>query len=76
MDENGQDNRKDMCEDMGYEVLDAMYELPKRWLDLYKRLTMYSDQHWIRKKGRSERPFFVVENTGALHNHVSWFRPY
>ena len=40
VDKNGHDYLKDMCEDIGYEVLDDIYELPKRLLYLYKRLTM------------------------------------
>ena len=40
VDKNGHDYLKTMCADMGYEVLDDIYELPSRMLYLYKRLTM------------------------------------
>ena len=29
-----------MCQDIGYEILENVYELPQRLLYLYKRLTM------------------------------------
>ena len=40
VDRNGHDYLKTMCADMGYEVLDNIYDLPERLLLLYKRLTM------------------------------------
>ena len=40
VDKNGHDYLKTMCEDIGYEVLDDIYDLPRRLLYLYKRLTM------------------------------------
>ena len=40
VDKNGHDYLKDMCDDMGYEVLEDIYELPARLLYLYKKLTM------------------------------------
>ena len=40
VDKNGHDYLKTMTEDMGYEILDDIYELPRRLLQLYKRLTM------------------------------------
>lgn len=40
VDRNGHDYLKTMCADMGYEVLDNIYDLPERLLVLYKRLTM------------------------------------
>ncbi|MDA1227756.1 MAG: hypothetical protein BZY79_03115 [SAR202 cluster bacterium Casp-Chloro-G4] len=40
VDKNGHDYLKNMCDDMGYEVLDDIYELPSRLLYLYKKLTM------------------------------------
>ena len=40
VDKNGHDYLKNMCEDMGYEVLEDIYELPSRLLYLYKKLTM------------------------------------
>ncbi|MCI0770615.1 MAG: VWA domain-containing protein [Chloroflexi bacterium] len=40
VDKNGHDYLKTMCEDIGYEVLDDIYELPSRLLYLYKKLTM------------------------------------
>ena len=40
VDKNGHDYLKTMCADMGYEVLDNIYDLPERLLFLYKRLTM------------------------------------
>ena len=40
VDKNGHDYLKTMCTDMGYEVLDDIYELPSRLLYLYKKLTM------------------------------------
>ena len=40
VDKNGHDYLKTMCSDMGYEVLDDIYELPSRLLYLYKKLTM------------------------------------
>ncbi len=40
VDKNGHDYLKTMCADMGYEVLDDIYELPSRLLYLYKKLTM------------------------------------
>ena len=40
VDKNGHDYLKTMCEDIGYEVLDDIYALPRRLLHLYKRLTM------------------------------------
>ena len=40
VDKNGHDYLKTMCADMGYEVLDNIYDLPERLLYLYKRLTM------------------------------------
>ena len=40
VDRNGHDYLQTMCQDIGYEVIDDIYELPKRLLFLYKRLTM------------------------------------
>ncbi len=40
VDKNGHDYLKTMCSDLGYEVLDDIYELPSRLLYLYKKLTM------------------------------------
>ena len=40
VDKNGHDYLKTMCADMGYEVLEDIYELPSRLLYLYKKLTM------------------------------------
>ena len=40
VDKNGHDYLKYMCEDIGYEVLDDIYSLPRRLLYLYRRLTM------------------------------------
>ena len=40
VDKNGHDYLKTMCQDIGYEVLDDIYVLPRRLLYLYKRLTM------------------------------------
>ena len=40
VDKNGHDYLKTMCQDIGYEVLDDIFALPKRLLFLYKRLTM------------------------------------
>ena len=40
VDKNGHDYLKTMCADMGYEVLDNIYDLPERLLFLYRRLTM------------------------------------
>ncbi len=40
VDKNGHDYLKTMCLDMGYEVLDNIYDLPERLLFLYRRLTM------------------------------------
>ncbi len=40
VDKNGHDYLKTMCADMGYEVLDNIYDLPERLLYLYRRLTM------------------------------------
>ncbi len=40
VDRNGHDYLKTMCQDIGYEVLDDIYQLPQRLLFLYKRLTM------------------------------------
>ncbi|HAL49701.1 MAG TPA: hypothetical protein DCP37_18275, partial [Dehalococcoidia bacterium] len=40
VDKNGHDYLKTMTADMGYEVLDSIYDLPERLLYLYKRLTM------------------------------------
>ena len=40
VDKNGHDYLKTMCEDIGYEVLDDIYALPRRLLYLYRRLTM------------------------------------
>ncbi len=39
VDKNGHDYLKTMCQDIGYEVLDDIYTLPRRLLYLYKRLT-------------------------------------
>ena len=40
VDKNGHDYLKTMCADMGYEVLDNIYDLPERLLYLYRSLTM------------------------------------
>ena len=40
VDKNGHDYLKTMCQDMGYEVLDDIYALPRRLLYLYRRLTV------------------------------------
>ena len=40
VDKNGHDYLKTMTSDMGYEVLENVYDLPKRLLYLYKKLTM------------------------------------
>ena len=40
VDRNGHDYLKTMTQDLGYEVLDNIYDLPERLLYLYKRLTM------------------------------------
>ena len=40
VDKNGHDYLKTMCADMGYEVLDSIFDLPERLLYLYRRLTM------------------------------------
>ena len=40
VDKSGHDYLKYMCQDMGYEILENVYELPQRLLYLYKRLTM------------------------------------
>ena len=40
VDKSGHDYLKGMCQDIGYEVLDDIYELPRRLLYLYKGLTM------------------------------------
>ena len=40
VDKNGHDYLGTMCQDIGYEVLDDIYSLPRRLLYLYKRLTM------------------------------------
>ena len=40
VDKNGHDYLKTMTENMGYEVLDDIYELPQRLLYLYHRLTI------------------------------------
>ena len=40
VDKNGHDYLKTMTQDMGYEVLDDIYELPERLLYLYRRLTI------------------------------------
>ncbi len=40
VDKNGHDYLKTMIHDMGYEVLDDIYELPRRLLYLYRRLTI------------------------------------
>ena len=40
VDKNGHDYLKTMCEDIGYEVLDDIYSLPRRLLHLYRTLTM------------------------------------
>ena len=40
VDKSGHDYLKYMCEDIGYEILENVYELPQRLLYLYKRLTM------------------------------------
>ena len=40
VDKNGHDYLGTMCQDMGYEILDDIYELPKRLLYLYRTLTM------------------------------------
>lgn len=40
VDKNGHDYLKTMCEDMGYEILDDIYSLPKRLIYLYRSLTM------------------------------------
>ena len=39
VDKNGHDYLRTMCQDIGYEVLDDIYELPRRLLYLYRRLT-------------------------------------
>ena len=39
VDKMGHDYLKDMCNDMGYEVVDDIYSLPKRLPVLYRRLT-------------------------------------
>ena len=40
VDKNGHDYLKTMCQDIGYEILDDIYSLPRRLLYLYKQLTM------------------------------------
>ncbi|MCH8309202.1 MAG: VWA domain-containing protein, partial [Chloroflexi bacterium] len=40
VDKNGHDYLATMCADMGYEVLDNIFDLPERLLYLYRRLTM------------------------------------
>ena len=40
VDKNGHDYLKTMTQDMGYEVLDDVKDLPERLLDLYRSLTM------------------------------------
>ena len=40
VDKNGHDYLKTMCQDIGYEVLEDINDLPSRLLYLYKRLTM------------------------------------
>ena len=40
VDKNGHDYLATMCQDMGYEILDDILELPRRLLYLYRRLTM------------------------------------
>jgi nitric oxide reductase NorD protein len=40
VDKNGHDYLGTMCADMGYEVLDSIFDLPERLLYLYRRLTM------------------------------------
>ena len=40
VDKNGHDYLKTMTQDMGYEVLDDVKDLPERLLDLYRTLTM------------------------------------
>lgn len=40
VDKNGHDYLATMCADMGYEVLDSIFDLPERLLYLYRRLTM------------------------------------
>ena len=40
VDKNGHDYLKEMCQDIGYEVLEDINDLPSRLLYLYKRLTM------------------------------------
>tara|TARA_B100001245_G_C22797439_1_gene384463 strand:- start:118 stop:951 length:834 start_codon:yes stop_codon:yes gene_type:complete len=40
VDKNGHDYLKTMTQDMGYEVLDDVKDLPERLLDLYRNLTM------------------------------------
>ena len=39
VDKNGHDYLQTMCQDMGYEVLDDIYALPRRLVYLYRRLT-------------------------------------
>lgn len=40
VDKNGHDYLATMCQDMGYEILDDILQLPRRLLLLYRRLTM------------------------------------
>ena len=40
VDKNGHDYLATMCQDMGYEILDDILQLPRRRLFLYRRLTM------------------------------------
>lgn len=40
VDKNGHDYLATMCQDMGYEILDDITQLPRRLLFLYRRLTM------------------------------------
>ena len=40
VDKNGHDYLATMCQDMGYEILDDILQLPRRLLFLYRRLTM------------------------------------
>lgn len=40
VDKNGHDYLATMCQDMGYEILDDILQLPRRLLYLYRRLTM------------------------------------
>ena len=40
VDKNGHDYLATMCQDMGYEILDDVLQLPRRLLYLYRRLTM------------------------------------